>query len=290
MPEEVKPGETPPIVRNALGHEVVMQQPKPGGEVAQPPIPAPKPETQVAPVVPPVVQTEPKRVRLGAEEAIPDDVDLIEMPRRALDSRLARHTKAELKTRFGTSDVEEIKTKLDRLATLEAAEEERKRAQMSEQDRITADLTKERELRVDAERREMTLREDLVIGKEEERIVSIGVKHIRTKYVKFALADLATHLRNEYTDAELKNLKNSVIDEWFVKYAENNPELTRKPAAAPPPAPVRRVPLSNGARPVKPANAPASGASQAKSFAPSADNAMSTQEAKAEAGKLGYRW
>jgi hypothetical protein len=238
------------------------------------------------------VSVEPKRVRVGAEEVIPEDADLIELPRRALEGRLQRHTKSELKARFGTADFDEIKSKLDRLGELEKLEEDRKRAAMTEQERITADLERERQLRVDAERRVARMQEDQVVSKMDNRLSTIGVKHLRSKYVDIALVRLASHLRNEYTDAELAQLKDSTINEWFENFAKENPELARKPATAAPEAKpeVKKVPLTNGGRPTKPAQSPQSGTSQARSFAPSAESAMSPAEARAEAAKQGYRW
>src|ERR1700722_967016 len=297
MPDPVatpKPGETPPIVRDAHGHEVSLQQSK-LAETETPPAPAPKVEapkpattTQAAPA--PTTPTEPKRARVGVDDAIPEDADLIELPRRALDSRLARHTKAQLKDRFGTSDLDEIKTKLDRLGELEKAEEERKRAAMSEQERVTADLERERQLRVDAERRVQRMQEEKVINKTNSRLGQLAVKHVRSKYSDYALGKLAAHLRNEYTDAELIRLKDSTLDEWFANLGKENPELARKPTEAAAPVPPKKVPLTNGGRPRKPESSPSSGTSQARSFAPSAEAPMSSQEAKAEAAKQGYRW
>src|SRR5580700_2962800 len=106
MPDEIKPssgGEAPP-----------------DGATPKPPVPTTQtPATPIiqqgAPQTPVTPTTEPKRHRLGVEDDIPDDADLLELPRRALDSRLARHTKSQLQQRFGTSDFDEIKGKLDRL-------------------------------------------------------------------------------------------------------------------------------------------------------------------------------
>jgi hypothetical protein len=257
----------------------------------------PKVETKVEPKVEPKVETKTetktdvvtnarKVHQLGTDDEIPEDADLLQLSRPALKSRLTRHTKSELRERFGTDDFDDIKKKLDRAAELEAAETERSRAAMTERERLEADLKKETQRANDAERRYLKSVEDRVVDKEEQRIIKLAEEYIDPDYVDVLLPKLAKHLKENFSDDELKKLKNKDISTWFQQHIEKNPKLAKdfKPEKK-----IVKQPLNNGAR-TEGKSGKESGTSQQRSFSPNAPNAMSPQEAKKEAAKQGYNW
>lgn len=233
---------------------------------------------------------EPKRVRLsGADEEIPEDAELIEMSSRTLKSRLNSAKKSEVRALFekwGVKDADELQQKLARAKELEAAEEERKRADMTENEKLQADLRKERQLRSDAERREFEVTRTYVVDSQQRRISRIAAQFIDRDYIEQVLPQFAAHLRKNYDENDLKTLKDQEIAKFFADYVKEKPKLARE-------KPKPRVPLTNGARTADRPQAGEngqSGKSNNRNFAPSAENAMSRNEARAEAAKLGYRW
>lgn len=232
-----------------------------------------------------------KAKKLGADDDdIPEDAELLELSPSALKRRLDRHTKAELRQRFGTDKADEIKAKLDRLSELEKAEEDRAREALTEKERLEGDLKKSRELHADAERRLRMLEDDRVIEKQSDRISKILTKHLDIDdeddrdviYKK-----LARWLKNEYSEEQLVGLKDGVIEKWAKDFAKDNPKRAREVKAA-----VQKVPATNGAdtREQEAPNTKSGTGNTQRNFSPSAENAMTSREARAEAGKQGLRW
>lgn len=232
----------------------------------------------------------PKKVQLGMDDEIPDDAELLELSKRALDSRLARHTKAALRERFGTDDTDAIKKKLDRLSELETQEEERKRAAMSEKDKLEADLRAAHAERDEANRQVRIVRNEQAIGQQDGQISKIAFKFIEADEDTWEVVSrrYARYLQEEHGDElNKKDFKISAADHaaWFENYAKEHPKHAKS-------AKTPKVPLNNGAPGAKDAPTPdaKSGTSQAKNFAPSGPNAMDRVTAKQEAGKQGYTW
>lgn len=235
-------------------------------------------------------ETTTKRARLGADDDdIPEEAELLELSSSALKKRLSRHTSKELKEKFGTADFGEIKKRLDRAAELEAAEEERTRAAMTERERLESDLKKERQLRADAERRATRVHEERIIEKEEGRIGRIASKYIDEDpdVQEIVYKRFSKHLRSDYTDEQLKALTDKDIQKWFKKYADEHPKHARTGGGEEP----RKVPLNNGPKTEnRPPPENKSGQNLAQNYSPKGPNPMSRQEAKANAAKEGYTW
>jgi hypothetical protein len=240
-----------------------------------------------------------KHVRIDVEDEIPDNASLLEMSSKTLQKRLQRHTAKELKDRFGTSDVGEIKKKLDRLEELEKGEAERQRASMSEKEKLEADLKKERQLRADAEHNARRVHENHVVEKEETRITRLAEKHnIDTDpdTLEIVFKRLAKHLKSEYSEEQLKKLSDKDLDAWFTEYGTKHPRhLKDAPAAgetkgkAEAKPEIKKVPLDNGVKGSKPDPAKGPTANQVN-FSPKGANAMSRGEARDAAKKEGYSW
>lgn len=174
---------------------------------------------------------EKKRHSVGADGDIPKDADLLEMTPRALKGRLERATRAELKERFGTDDVDQIKKDLDELKEFREAKEKKRQSEMSE-------LEKEKELRLKAEKDRDTAqqaaqqaREDREYDKQDRRITRVAAKHIDPDYVEAELTGFAAHLLENFSKKELRKMGDDALakeaEEFFKKRVETKPKLAK---------------------------------------------------------------
>lgn len=250
------------------------------------------------------LDTASKAVRLqGDSDEIPEEAELFELSASALKKRLSRHTAKELKAAFGTSDLGDIKKRLDKAALLEKADEERARAEMTEKQKLEADLKASRQREADANRRALRVQEDRIVEKEENRITKIAEKYVDTDpdVVEVIFKRLGKFLRSEFTDEQLKKLPDAKIEKWFKEYATEHPKHAREhkggddtaaaaSGASDKPAP-KKVPLNNGAQTGdRPGKGDVSGTAQTTNFSPSKGTPMTPQQARAAAAKEGYRW
>jgi hypothetical protein len=229
------------------------------------------------------------------DDEIPDDADLVNLSPRALKSRISRATKKELKDRFGTDDPEEIQAKLAKWAELEKGEEERKRAALSEKERLEADLAAANKRAETAERQARVAAEERVVDRMDQQVGKILGKHLDLDdedTYDIISRKLAKHLAAEYTTEELKALYDSgqmekKLGKWAEEYAKSHPKYARAAHAAP-----EKKPLTNtGDSRESPVPVTKSGGENGgRNFSPSAPNAMSPREARAEAAKQGFKW
>lgn len=241
---------------------------------------------------------EKKRVQLKDDEDIPEDADLIELSSTALKKRLGRATKKELKMRFGTDDFDEIKEKLEKLSKFEAAEEERKRQEMSEKDRYESDLKRANDRAEKAERRLAAVYDERVIGQEESRIHKIAEEAgMDPDYIEDQFGRFAKWLNENYSPKEMKKLKDSEIKKWFVERLKAKPRLakdastdTKTDEKEQQKPEVRKVGANNGAGGRPPPPDDKANANTEKTFKPGQKNSMSPQEAKREMAKMGIRY
>jgi hypothetical protein len=231
-----------------------------------------------------------KEVIVGDDDEIPENAELLKLSGKTLKKRLERHTAKELKERFGTSDMGEIGARLKKLSEFEAKEEENRRQQLSNEERLKEDAERARAEAAEWREKYEEAERNQVIGAEESRVAGIAKKHVKDKFVRYALPDFATHLRQKYTPKELDSVDDAKIEEWFAQYAKENPEFaveTQKPAPK-----VEKKPVTNSvadaSRPT--AKTPPGEGAGGRSMRPGQQNSMSTQEARAEAAKAGFRW
>jgi hypothetical protein len=220
---------------------------------------------------------------LKDDEDIPDDDALLQLSPKALKQRLQRHTSRELKERFGTSDVDGIKKKLERLEALEKKEEEARRAALAKEERMAEDLAKEKARADQAEARWRTERETTVVQTEDTRLKDLAGDFIKTKYWKHVARDLADHLRENYTKDQLKKLTDASLKKWFGDYVKENPEYGKE-------APKVEKKLDNGARDEQRPSAKGGPNMADRTFKPGQPNSMTTAEAKAEMRKMGINY
>lgn len=268
---------------------------KPGEQEApkvpeyQPPQQQAKPSAQAAPAPKVGDEGKPKGVALGGDDdEIPEDQELVHLKPSDLKRRLSRARNEELKVRFGTADVTQIQKDLEELKTLRAARDKKKEKDMTAVQRAKAETTKERQLRLDAERSRDALQEQVVVEKQEVRIQRLAEKHVDPEYVDDLFPKFSKHLLETYSDSELEHLKDSTIEKWFKDYVEAKPAFARehKPREDKDRRP--KVRHTNGGGPN--GNGPGKDGPAPKTFKPGQANSMSNREAQAEMKKQGYSY
>lgn len=241
--------------------------------------------------------TESRAVKLKDDEEIPENADLIELSTKALKSRLARHTKRELRERFGTDDIDSIKTKLSRLDELEAKEEENRRAALDEKTRLEEDKARAEARAEAAETRLKEEKETRIAGKAENRIVTVAKKVMDPDYIDQHLDQFAAHLKKHFTEKQLRKLKDADIEKWFADQVTKKPKFgadyedkVKAAASSASPPPLKKTPITNGVKDnEKPSTKSATGAGE-KKMKPGQSDSMNSAEARAKAAQDGYRW
>lgn len=204
--------------------------------------------------------------------------------------RIARAKRQALIDIHGTDDADAIRAKLAKADTLEKDADERKRAQMSEVERLQHDLARERQRAVAAATEARALREHQEIREQQTVIENIASRHVAPKYVGMASRELREHLRSldskvvdGWTDRE--------IAKWFQTFATKQPEIAasasqrqrqRAPVGATTPTP---RPATNQSTPTSSA-----GTNGGKTFRPGQPNSMTRAEAREAARKQGFTW
>lgn len=204
---------------------------------------------------------------------------------------MARVRAATLKDVAGVDDPAVVKQRLERAAELERAEEERKKAAMTETQRLQTDLETERQQRIAAESRAQALEEGQTVAQLDGELKALSKEHIKEKYFRMAAGDFAEHMAATYTEEQIEAMndaqKNKVVNDFFAQYAKDHPEIAAKAPAAPPPPPAttQKVPLQNGVTNPKGRKADAqpppviqSGPFAGKTAAPGHPNSMTAAE------------
>lgn len=225
---------------NAGAAEGVKETPKAEAK-KEPAKEAPKAEAKKEPAAP-----APKE--LGADDEIPDDTELVSMSKTALAKRLDRHTKKELRERFGTDDQEKIKADLAELADLRAKRDEKRRAEMSENDKLKEDLAKERKAREDAEAKAQKTVDAQTFAEYDTTAKEVFGDKIAPKHVKRAMRELKEHimgLDESETPSDPKKAK-KVFDKWTKEWLAENPEFAKQVEEP------KKIPLNTGANPKRP--------------------------------------
>ena len=222
----------------------------------------------------------PEPKTLGDDDEIPEDAELFTLSRQALQKRLNRHTKKEIRERFGTDDLDSIKAKLEKAEKYEQEQEKLRRAQLTREEKLKEDLAKERaeKSRIEAELREQRDRVEI-------REVDQTVRSLLPKFVDESeeSIDFATYKLKQYVlsldDDELEDPK-KVVEQFAADFVKKYPKHAR--AGATPQE--REVPLDNGARPNKPDPMKDGGAKDPR---PGKQNSMTRAEYAAYKRRLG---
>jgi hypothetical protein len=225
---------------------------------------------------------------LKDDDEIPENVDLVELSPRALKSRLTRHTKKELKSRFGTDDFDEIEKKLKDYETLQGKQEEERKAKLSETEKLKEDnakLTKDLET---ARGEARSVKEQREFEKFDTQISSVAEKYLDPDYIEDELPKLARHLNATLSKREKKTLKGDkltkVVESYFKERIKAKPKLAKDATVE-----VKQTTkLTSGADTNgKPTNA--DGKTE-KTFAPNKANSMNKGEAREAMRKEGYHY
>jgi hypothetical protein len=149
----------------------------------------------------------------------------------ALKKRLTRYSKSQLKEHFGTTDPEEIKSKLAKLAKLEADAEEARKAKLSEEEKMKEELAREKARAEAAEARAAAAEDKHIISVQERRVSSLASKFIDEDLLEDAMERFANHLRKNLSPREVAKLKDTDVAEWFEQLAKDKPKFAK---SAPP--------------------------------------------------------
>lgn len=199
---------------------------------------------------------EPRKVKVGDEEFATDERGQIAMPVKAFESRLRRASKKSLEEAFGTSDITAIKKQLARAKELEAKQEEATRAQMSELERIKADLKSRDEKLQETTSQLEQLRAEREFERTDSVVMSTAAKYVDPQYADVAAIKFGQYVRDELTEKEAKRLTTKDVAAWFDEYAKEHPALAVKKPREPKEPEARREPLNNGAPERKPTPKP----------------------------------
>ncbi len=210
-------------------------QKKPGGE----------PEAKAAEKKEPEAKKEPAKPEahaLGDDDEIPEDASLLQLSKPALAKRLARHTKSELKERFGTDDPEQIKSDLAELAVFRSEKEATRIANLSEVEKAK-EAQKAAEKRADDAEKKAQKAVDSQVFSEYDREAATAVgEHVAPKFMKFAIRALKEHVLTLDEDELAKPEK--VFAAWAKDFVKENPELALQGAPEP-----KKIALNTGGDP-----------------------------------------
>lgn len=206
----------------------------------------------------------PEAVELSEDDDdLPENADLLQLSKTALAKRLARHTKKEIRARFGTDNLDDIKTKLDKLDAIEAENEKKRREQLTKEQKLQEDLDREKKAREKAEKAHQRVVEQQAYSQYESSASSAITTHFEPGFEKFAMRELKDHLLTLPDSDVPSDPKKAakVFDEWAKKFVKENPKYA-KAAPAPKaddeegekekkPEP-KKIALNTGANPNRP--------------------------------------
>lgn len=223
---------------------------QPSNAEVQPPKVEAKPKTEAAPApkVEPKVEAKkdepkgPSATAIGDDDEVPENADLLQLSKTALAKRLTRHTKSELKERFGTDDFDDIKAKLVKFAEYEAEKEAARVAALSEQEKLKEELAEANKRAEKAETKHAKALEQQAFSEYDREAEGVVGTLVADKHVKRVVRELKEHVLT-LDDEELKKPK-KVFESWAKDFIKENPEFAR---TAPPE--IKKIPITNGADP-----------------------------------------
>lgn len=249
--------------------------------VATPPAvtPPPAPPVAAVPLVPPLAPA-------PVERPSSDD----SQRRALLDDHKARAERKLLKRLFGTDDMVEVERirseqsqRLEQHQQMVSAEEQRKREQMSEVDRLNADVTRLTNENTELKAQLQRLKGDKVAAEQDAKIRSLAVAHIQPKWLKYAMNEFRDYVMS-LSPEDQKKLDERRTTRWFAELAKREQVISLEqstPAATPPAAPPATPPAPPASttpavpplqrRPLLPAGARPAGAPPKPNAAPPVD-------------------
>lgn len=204
------------------------------------------PEFKVPPATPPttpastpagVQAVEKKTVHLTDDGEIPDDADVLTLPPKAFKKRLQNASKAELNKLYeslGVKDKAELEAWRAEIEAGKKEKEEARVAALSKEEKLAEEKTKAEQERDQWKTRYEQHVSQTQMSEQRGQVMKLGAKFIDEDYLEDQLPLLAKHLTGKYTDQELSDLPDSVIEAWFADRVKAKPKLARD--GAPPPA------------------------------------------------------
>jgi hypothetical protein len=143
-------------------------------------------------------------------------------------TRLDKHTKKELKELFGTSDRAEIQRWKKKYDEFEKDAEERKRAEMSERQKLEADRDAALSAKEIAERRAERAQDFVARQKTQRKVASVAKEHVHGDKLDMALGLFRLHLGG-LSRKKLDELwkDKGKWGEWFKELTTKNPEFAK---------------------------------------------------------------
>lgn len=211
----------------------------------------------------------------GANAASSDGITLSTAQFR---ERLERSNAKFLRDNFGTDNVQELVSQFEEAKKLRAAEDQRRREQMTETQRLNEDLARERARATAAEQSVKALREGQEVERERRRVAGLASKYIDAAYTDVALIKWAKEVQ-ALPKKQLARMTDGDLEKWFRDYAKAHPQLAKARAQAP----------TTRTAPTGPTNGPGPGGGQrpaasrpvsptAKTAKPNQPNSMSKAE------------
>ena len=226
------------------------------------------------------------------EEDIPTGAELVELTPRALNSRLARYSKKQLRAEFGTDDVTKIKADLKELADLRADKETARQAKLSAEEKLKEEKTALEARTAAAELKAEMVQDERTIERVGNRVDAVARKFLDPDYIEDQYKPLAKFLKRTYTKTELKTLSDDKLEEYFKDLVARKPKFGKDyDAAASAEKPMKVVGATNGTGGGEQPGAGKGGkAGEAKTYKPGLPNSMTPQEARAAARAEGITW
>jgi hypothetical protein len=206
------------------------------------------------------------------EDVHPDTNGLVTLPIASFTRRVQRETKKNLRELFGTDNLSSILEMKKELDGFRNREEEERKKNLAEIDRIREEASQERAAREAAEARAAELELEQLAEVEDRRIRNLSENYVKPKYYKHAASDLREYLLDEFGESGEGVTRETIVN-WFKQYVEDNPEMGLKQAEP-------TVAISNGTIAARP-TAPSSGGNIGKTPRPGHPNSMSNAEYRA---------
>ena len=225
-----------------------------------------------------------------------DKNDMLHLPKREFLRKADKIARKTLRKAFGTADLKELSTLKSQWDEWRTQEEERKRAEMTEKEKLTADRDAEK-LRADQAIRRMERAKNKVrVQRLERSMVPLAEQYIDPKMSDAAMAKFSRYLKENPKKARrIYKGGDASIGKWFQELATTNAKYAREggPSVAPPGA-LARPPISNGLPPQRRERTPAptdeQGLYKGKDPRPGRHNSMSDAEARDFARSKGLPW
>lgn len=216
---------------------------------------------------------------LGDDED-PEEKELYRLSGKALQGRLGRYNKKQLKDHFGTSNVDEIKAQLAEHKELKAKQEEARREKLDSEAKLKEDVEKERKRAETAETRAREVEDAHVVDKQQTRIEKSATAHIDEDLVDDAVERFRKHILS-LSPKQVKKFTSEDVGAWFEKLAKDKPKFAKGGApVADPEADKKKQPITNGGGGAR-RPPPISADGQKKTARPGQPNSMTKAELKA---------